>query len=133
MIVPSLLFALGAHLAAVSPAEATAYDLDGASVDLRGATVLVVDPDDRGEVRQTLEGLKAQGKTAPGGPLTELVIVLDLSDVPSLLEGYAKGRSGSAPARWPSARSHRRSRYPGSWTWTAASANACAAPSRARR
>lgn len=93
MIVPFALVALASFAAAPAQPLSVATGLDGAAVSLSEVTALVVDPDERDGIREALKAIRTQAEASgvkpKGGRLEALVIVVDLSDVPSLLQGYA--------------------------------------------
>ena len=93
MIVPFVFVALSSLTSASSAPELAAPGLDGRPVALTGVTALVVDPDDRDELQATLRAVREQAQRDRREPararLKALVIVVDLSDVPSFLRGFA--------------------------------------------
>jgi hypothetical protein len=96
MIVPFVALALSALPAAAPPPSTVAVGLDGAPVGLAEVTALVVDPDDRDQLKATLQAVRAQATAAgltPGAERPQaMVVVVDLSDVPSFLHDVALDR-----------------------------------------
>ena len=89
-----VLLALALQLTPAAPA--VPRDIDGAPVDLKNTSVLIVDPDESDEVRTALRAVRAQnaarrGPDAPA-PIPRLIAVVDLSDVPGMFHGLAESR-----------------------------------------
>ena len=97
------IFALSLSLAAGPPSTLDVY---GAEVSLKDSALLIVDPADRKELKDKLKVVRAhRARLSPKNATKSLVIVVNLSDVPSIFRGMAedkiKARATEAAKRNP--------------------------------